>query len=456
MLAAAATAGPVFGALAAACDLPKGLMRQKEVVRLAVPSGAAAYDDVAAAVERAAALAGSAPNAPFTIQTVRVPLPGRPSGGQSPFVQAATRLLAQQPPIDLLLVVSRSNDMATPAGDVQDLLNLQLLAPLDEHLKSDKMYRAGEFYPAALDALRHKGRAYAQPLTVEPVVLYYDPDLFASSGVRPPDSSWNWQVLRESARRLTREAPDGQMDQWALYAFPPYWLLMTLIWQNGGDLVTRDGKAAAIAEPAAVEALQYFYDLAAVHRVAPPPPVFGRSYEYSLRFQDGKIYAGGRARVAMGLGPGAANLRQVLADFGLPDVRLGLAYAEAPQGKQRATGLRVSSALAITAKAASSDVAYQALAAIEREASRNVPLAARKATPEQLRQIEASLSAAQATALVNSLGYARVARLDNVPAAQQLVLALWQTAIGGMFTGKLTAAEAAQATAKQIDALLAR
>jgi ABC-type glycerol-3-phosphate transport system substrate-binding protein len=444
---------PLVAATVTACDLPKGILPRRVVLRLALPSGPAVFEDVAGAVERATALVNSGTTRDFSIESVRVPLPQR---GTTSLAQVlAPRLASDQAP-DILLLLSRTNDVAVPAGEVQELVTRNLLAPIDDLAKRDRHYQANAFYLAALEALRHRGQSYAQPLTVEPLVLYYDPELFAAAGLKPPDNTWDWQTLRDLGRRLTREAPDGQIDQWGIYSYPPYWLLMALIWQAGGDLFTPDGKASALAEPAAVEALQFFHDLSVAYRAAPPPPVLGRQYEYALRLQEGRIYAGGRARVAMGVGPGTTDISQVLQEYGLAGARFDLAIAEVPQGKQRATGMRVVSSLAVTAKSPHKASAYEALSALEREASRTLPLTARRGTVEQLRQVAPSLSAPSAGALINSLGYARVARPASLLVSAQLAAVLWQGAIAGMFTEGLSASQAARNAARELDLLLAR
>lgn len=450
----ASAAVPAVAALAA-CESPRGVTTKKLTVTVAMPAGLPLYEEVASAVEQAVGPANNAAGADFVIQTERFNVPERSTGGITPFVQAVAPLLGREQPIDLILVVSRFGDALWPAGDVHDVLSLRFITSLDKYVKSDKSYKPDDFYPAALNAVRHKGENYARPLTLEPLVLYYDPDLFSASGVRPPDTSWNWQVMRESARRLTKEGSDGQIDQWGLYASGFYHPLL-LIWQNGADLVTKDGKASAIADAAAVEALQFFYDLAIVHRVMPPPPFPGRQYEYPLRFQDGRIYAGARARVAMGVAPGTVDLKRLFTQQGIAEQPPKLLMAEVPQGKQRATGLRVVSALAMTTKAASKEAAYRALSALEREASKNLPLSARKTTPDQLRKLEHSLSAESASVLINSLGYARIVPVDNMLMSRQVGFSVWQWAVLGMFARNEPAAEAAQKAARQLDDYLSR
>jgi ABC-type glycerol-3-phosphate transport system substrate-binding protein len=445
---------PVVAALAApaaGCALPGLPGTTRETVTVALPTGLPPFDDPSEAIERAAALLNSASGTPYTLKTIRFRGPQR--AGE--YVRTIAPLLAAAEPADAVLVVSRTNDVATPAGEVQDLVSSKLVAPLDEHAKNDKTYQPGAYYPAALDALRHKGEAYARPLAVEPLVLHYDADLFTAAGLRPPDTTWNWQALRESGRRLTREAPGGFVDQWGLITEAPHWLLLLLIWQNGGDVTASDGKTCTLAEPAAVEALQYLWELVSVHRAAMPPPLPGRPNDYALRFQDQKLYAG-PARAAMAVGPGVVDIRQAMLDLGLSDGGLDLRAAEPPQGRQRATGLRVTSALAMTPKARSRSLTYQALSALEREAHQSIPLAARKGSADRLRQLAPGLTAAGAAAIAGALAYARVPRLQNMLAAPQLIPALWQRAIAGVFATNLTPLEAATAAAREYQAHLDR
>lgn len=120
------------------------------------------------------------------------------------------------------------------------------------------------YYPNVLDMARRGDKLYALPADFTPMMLYYNKRLFEKAGVPYPRDGWTWAEFRDACRRLT-VWPKGashptqygfQAENWM-----PGWIMW--IWQNGGDVLTPDGRRAtgALDSPATVEAVQFFTDL---------------------------------------------------------------------------------------------------------------------------------------------------------------------------------------------------
>jgi hypothetical protein len=260
--------------------------------------------------------------------------------------------------------------------------------------------RPAEFVPASLEGLRTYGRLVALPLSVTPAVLYYNPKLFFRYGVSPPQREWGWRELLEAAQRLTLDLDTaGNPLTWGLLfdsglplagpAIQLGSLLLPLIWQNGGDVVTRDLKASALDRDEAITAVEFVADLLHRRRVMPR----------TLQPSDS-------ARLA--LGERAAMFYQYL---GPPESwRSRFRIAELPQGRRRATAIETASAVAVNARGPQAPLAARAALALADAGQ----VAGQQLVPAKRDAIETmerrNLWAEQELAVIrNSLEYARTA-----------------------------------------------
>jgi multiple sugar transport system substrate-binding protein len=117
----------------------------------------------------------------------------------------------------------------------------------------------------------YQGERYSIPLDIHTLVMYYNRDLFAGSGAKEPDATWQWDAeFLDAAKRVT----DLNKKQFGL-VFPNVTSLgdqhLELLRTWGADWYDPEMKEARINSPAAVEALQFVADLRLKHRVSPQP-----------------------------------------------------------------------------------------------------------------------------------------------------------------------------------------
>lgn len=66
----------------------------------------------------------------------------------------------------------------------------------------------------------HKGRLIAMPISIYPIVTWYNKDLLGSAGLTTPKQlgdGWTWDALREYGRKLTKDQDgDGANDIWGI------------------------------------------------------------------------------------------------------------------------------------------------------------------------------------------------------------------------------------------------
>ena len=134
-----------------------------------------------------------------------------------------------------------------------------------------------DFSPNILESVTRDGRIYAIPLGTYCLGLYYNIDHLVEAGLEPRAPRDRAEFL-EYARKLTVDKDgDGSIDQWGWYSFGGWpfrvlWQWYTLLFQNGGSLLSEDKKNAEFYSPEGISALEFFVDLIHKEGVAPPDP----------------------------------------------------------------------------------------------------------------------------------------------------------------------------------------
>jgi multiple sugar transport system substrate-binding protein len=129
---------------------------------------------------------------------------------------------------------------------------------------------------AVQDFTAPDGHLYGLPRDQNVVALYYNKKMFDAAGVPYPDDSWDWNKLLDVSRQLTKDTSgDGKPDQWGLYTetgdMENYWA--SLVWQNGGDILSADKKTNLLGTDQAAGGIQFLQDLIWKDKVVPEPLV---------------------------------------------------------------------------------------------------------------------------------------------------------------------------------------
>jgi multiple sugar transport system substrate-binding protein len=130
-----------------------------------------------------------------------------------------------------------------------------------------------DFINAPLEACRFEGSLYALPLDVYPLVMYYNTDLFSRAEiVKVPET---YAELVQAARTIHNRtgviglavdnAPSSASKAWTLT-----WLFISLLKQQGTDLLTQDNTHANFNNTAGEKALSVIIDMVEVSQVVPP------------------------------------------------------------------------------------------------------------------------------------------------------------------------------------------
>lgn len=117
-------------------------------------------------------------------------------------------------------------------------------------------------YPQAVLDLYDQGdgKLYGLPKDFDTNAVWFNKALFDAAGVAYPADDWTWEDFRATAKKLT----NAEAGVWGVAAPLDYQGgYYNTIFQAGGQVISDDGKTAAIDSPEAVEGIKFWTDLQA-------------------------------------------------------------------------------------------------------------------------------------------------------------------------------------------------
>jgi multiple sugar transport system substrate-binding protein len=170
--------------------------------------------------------------------------------------------------LPLSLRVNQGPDIAGISNQyIPQYAKAGLIQPIDSAYGSGGI--DARVLPAGLkEVMQYNGHYYAAPMAFDTVMLFWNKTLFSKAGLTHAPRTWSeWQA---DAIKLTKHA--GGVDQYGIalgdHDTVPNWQIF--IWDNGGDILSPDGKKAVIDSPQAVAAVSQWGNLVRTYRVSPP------------------------------------------------------------------------------------------------------------------------------------------------------------------------------------------
>jgi multiple sugar transport system substrate-binding protein len=145
-------------------------------------------------------------------------------------------------------------------------------------------YAAGQFPHVVLDKYRQSdpdffkgipdnimalglfgGKLHGIPFGVSTPVMYYNPELFKAAGLDPDHPPQTWDEVQRQGQIIKQKT--GKL---AVYLQQPNdeWIDQTLIWGNGGQPLSEDGKRVGWDSAPAIEAMQMWQDMVQKSKIA--------------------------------------------------------------------------------------------------------------------------------------------------------------------------------------------
>ena len=184
----------------------------------------------------------------------------------------ATSFAAGDPP-DVFLVNFREYSQFVSRGAID---------PFGGHVEQTGM-DLDDYYEAPVEAFTFQDQLQCMPQNVSSLVVYYNTDLFAQSGLEHPEESWTWDDFHAVGETLTTGDVRGIGIEPSVIRLAPF------VWSNGGEIVDDETAPTGFTldTPEAREALQYLVDLA--HDELIPTERELAAQDLVTRFMTGKL-----------------------------------------------------------------------------------------------------------------------------------------------------------------------
>ncbi len=146
--------------------------------------------------------------------------------------------------------------MLMGVGWVPPFASKDVLADLGENRDA----LAAKYNPRVVDPGVYNGKVYALPIMLDTRFGIYRKDIFAQAGLTAPPK--NFAELRDDAKKLTLRDASGKLTRAGadILSIDLRQGFETLLWANGGELFTPDGKVALNSQKG-VDALQLMSDI---------------------------------------------------------------------------------------------------------------------------------------------------------------------------------------------------
>ncbi|MBC7234866.1 MAG: extracellular solute-binding protein [Chloroflexi bacterium] len=215
----------------------------------------------------ALAACGPEPTPPPEPVTITFDSPNADAEGHEALVEAFN---GEHPWVTVELRRSMSGQadvFVAPAYLVGVLRDEGAIVSLDPYIERDNTFDLADYHPAAVRHVQADGRTWAVPYGIDPIVLYYNADLFAAYGVQPPDGAWNWEEFLAAAKAL-RDERAGTFG----YVSADHMLsALAFIYQHGGWILDdlEHPTRPTLGDPRVIEAVDWYAGLIHHHNVAP-------------------------------------------------------------------------------------------------------------------------------------------------------------------------------------------
>jgi multiple sugar transport system substrate-binding protein len=307
----------------------------------------------------------------------------------------------------------------------------------------DDVYGSGgldaSILPAAsLAATKWNGKQYGVPFAATDTMLYYNKTLFKAAGIASPPTTM--AELASDAVKLTKyNSATPSKSQFGFiipdHAAPATWAI--LLWDDGGGVVSDDGKTSTLGSAGSIKAVDYWAGLIKNQHIS-PAGLAGTDTD--------TLFSSGRAAMYIN-GPWAsAGFTQAKVDFGVVPV---------PKGNVAQTSDAISVNMHLDAAASSSQkAAAETFFKYWNTAETQTYWATHSAYPPNLSTIPSSALASNPVSQEFQKGVGGRFYLGGLTQATQIDTEYVTPAIQQITEGKGTAGDLLPKVAKQIEPLL--
>lgn len=162
-----------------------------------------------------------------------------------------------------------------------DLVTDNAILPLDDYIKKAGI-DLSDYDAGPLADCRVKGKLYAIPFDVHPLIMYYNKDLFAKAGItKVPETLAELQETASIIQAKTGAigiAADNTSSTYKAYTLAR--LFMSFLKEQGVNVLDARNMKANFNNSAGVKAYQAIYDMVNIWKVTPK----GLDYDFSVKY----------------------------------------------------------------------------------------------------------------------------------------------------------------------------
>lgn len=191
-------------------------------------------------------------------------------------VRIETEVLPWDSLYQQFLTAATSDDgpdlVAMSASRIPQYAERGVLGSTDDFYADDTYMDTTVLAEGAVQASVFDGVNYGVPLNLGPVLMYWNKALFTEAGLDPEAPPTTWEEFEEMAPDLTvDENGDGTPEQYPLamgdHSTVP--VFPSFLWNGGGGVVSEDGAASLLGDPATVAAAEHWVDLVREEQITP-------------------------------------------------------------------------------------------------------------------------------------------------------------------------------------------
>ena len=120
----------------------------------------------------------------------------------------------------------------------------------------NKFGGAKNFMKASYESTLYKGKCYGVPWFAETRCLFYNKDMFAKAGVKPPKTQDELIAVAKTIKEKLGEGKAIAIAGTNAWDIIHNWAI--ILWSNGGQLLTADNKKAAFNSAAGIKAMEWY------------------------------------------------------------------------------------------------------------------------------------------------------------------------------------------------------
>ncbi len=142
---------------------------------------------------------------------------------------------------------------------VRVLVDRGIAVEMTPFIQSEKNWDQAGYDNALLSLGQINGKQYGIGFSLSTPIIYYNADLLRKAGITPDKFPTTWEGILAVGKRAQQATPktDSIYIDWAVTG---NWMWQTLIFSNGGSMLTKDEKKVAFDGPAGQEAIHILDD----------------------------------------------------------------------------------------------------------------------------------------------------------------------------------------------------